>query len=462
MKRIDSYAVRCLLAAVSGAVYSLAFPPLGWGWLVFPSLAGLLVSIRGQQGTRGRALGFLFGMAAFGIGLSWLMAVFGPAAIVLWMVLAAFPALFVHLQGMAAHAGMSGWKFVIFTAVNWSGWEFIRAELFPLRFPWMTGGLAMGPNTLLPWIGVYGVGFFVMLAVVLAVSGKWKAALVPVLVLGGGVAHFRKVPFEAPREVDAVRIAALQYEAVPLRTLLSVTRELPVDVEYAVWPEYAVSDDLMADAKAAGKVESLVAERNLTLTLGTKSGSGADWRNIALTLEPGKVVGKHTKNHTVHFFNDGKTGTSAVPVETKFGKVGTPICFDCDYEGVIRRMTAAGAEMIVSPVMDAAHWSARQHDQHAELFRIRACENGRWLFSSASSGISQAIDPRGKVRARKDAMEEGVMVATIGREARLTFYTRAGWIFPWIVTGVAAAGWTGLASGAMAERFRKRDGKKRE
>jgi len=104
-------------------------------------------------------------------------------------------------------------------------------------------------------------------------------------------------------------------------------------------------------------------------------------------------------------------------------------------------MTKAGAEVILSPVMDGKAWTARQHDQHAELFRIRACENGRWIFSCASSGVSQAIDPRGQVHARLAAMEEGTLTATIRRETKLTFYTQAGWLVPWFVLVAAVAGW---------------------
>jgi predicted amidohydrolase len=126
------------------------------------------------------------------------------------------------------------------------------------------------------------------------------------------------------------------------------------------------------------------------------------------------------------------------------GKVGTPICFDCDYEGVVRKMTAAGAECFLVPLMDAESWTARQHDQHAELFRIRACENGRWMFTCGTSGVSQLIDANGHVHNRLAAMEQGVLSGRLVREVGLTIYTRFGWLFPWGVLGVAAACWVFL------------------
>jgi len=104
-------------------------------------------------------------------------------------------------------------------------------------------------------------------------------------------------------------------------------------------------------------------------------------------------------------------------------------------------MTAAGAEMFIVPSMDAKSWSIRQHDQHAELFRLRACENGRWMFVCATSGVSQVIDPHGFIHASLPALAEGTLTGMIQRESRLTFYTRAGWLTPWIVLTVAGLCW---------------------
>ena len=94
--------------------------------------------------------------------------------------------------------------------------------------------------------------------------------------------------------------------------------------------------------------------------------------------------------------------------------------------------------------MDSAKWTARQHDQHAELFRIRACENGRWMFVCATSGVSQAIDPRGHLHGRLEALAQGPFTGTIRRETKLTFYTRCGWLTPWVALALAAICWLWL------------------
>jgi len=431
------------LAVLLGGSYALAYPPFGWRWIVFPALAGLLWILHGQHGTRVRTLGFLFGLASCGVGLSWLYHIFGVLFVVLMFVLAAFPALFAEMQSRAAKHGMGGLRLAAFTACNWSAWEFIRAELFPLKFPWMTPGLALGPNAFLPWIGVYGTGLIMLLGVALVVQGLWKWAFIPFGALAAAVIVPRPVPALKQGDPGTITVAGLQYENVSLDVFLTETGKLPPGIDHVVWPEYAVPFDIRSNLRDWKMLRSLVADRDITLTFGTQldEGAGGKWRNTALTLDPDGIRGEHTKVHTVHFFNDGTPGRTATPVKTRHGMIGTPICFDCDYEGVVRKMARAGAEMFIVPIMDAASWTARQHDQHAELFRIRACENGRWMFVCGSSGTSQIIDPHGQVRAKLPALAQGILTGEIAAISTQTFYTRAGWMIPWLSLTVAALWW---------------------
>lgn len=440
---MSSFPGRCGFAVLAGVVFALAYPPLGWGWLVIPSLFGLLLALRGQSGTRARTIGFLHGMTAYAVSLSWLYHVFGTMVVILWCILAAFTALFAEMQGRAGLRGVTGWKLAAFTALNWGGWEFIRAELFPLKFPWMTSGLAMGPNTFLPWMGVYGVSALVVFAIGLLITRKWKPAVVVLAALGLSIYLNPRLPEPNANDPASIKVAGLQFENVSLDKYLMETRALPPQIQYVVWPEYAVPFDIRANERDWNLVQSLCRERNITLTLGTQSrpGGGDVWRNIALTVDPTGVLGEHTKVHTVHFFDDGTPGTKALAVPTTLGNVGTPICFDGDYEGVFRGMTTDGAEYFVAPTMDAESWSARQHDQHAELTRIRAGENGRWVFVVATSGVSQLIDSNGHLHARLGALQQGIITGTLQRETKLTFYTRFGWLTPWVVLVVAVVIW---------------------
>jgi apolipoprotein N-acyltransferase len=125
-----------------------------------------------------------------------------------------------------------------------------------------------------------------------------------------------------------------------------------------------------------------------------------------------------------------------IQIATELGALATPICFDCDYTEVARRFARNGAGCFVVPSFDAESWSARQHLQHAVLFRLRAAENARWLACAASSGVSQIIDPHGNVHASLPPMAEGVVRGSIEASNRLTPFTTVGWLFPWAAMAV--------------------------
>lgn len=73
--------------------------------------------------------------------------------------------------------------------------------------------------------------------------------------------------------------------------------------------------------------------------------------------------------------------------------------------------------------------------QHAQLFRVRAAENRRWMVVTASSGVSQIINAEGRATASLKAMKHGVLNGTIAPIREVTFFTRVGWLTPWIALG---------------------------
>ena len=80
------------------------------------------------------------------------------------------------------------------------------------------------------------------------------------------------------------------------------------------------------------------------------------------------------------------------------------------------------------------------------------------MFVCASSGVSQVINPHGQVHGRLGAMVSGTLAGTILRETRLTFYTRSGWLTPWLVLAAAAAWWIGLLLPRRRDAGRPADG----
>lgn len=418
--------IHFLVLILGGVIYALAFPPQGWSPLVFVGLGMLLWGLRGANASQAFRRGMVWGLAAFGFGLSWLGNIFSVFSPVLWLILAFFPASFAALAAFAASRGLTRWSLAAFTSLAWCAMEFIRCEIMPLRFPWMSVGLALEPWPLVSWIGVYGLGMVIVFIIAGTLHAGWKTLwLYPiVLILWALEPHLYK-PIGFP-------VALVQAETAPLSRYLELSEKTSDIAKLIVWPEYAVQKDVRASSDLAA-IQAFAAKRKAIIVFGTQTGLGGDkWQNTALTVDGTRVLGEHGKHHTVHLFNDGESGPTMKAIDTPLGRMGTPICFDCDFQDVVRHMTLDGAEFFAVPSMDAAHWGEKQHIQHAQLFRLRAAENRRPFVVAASSGISQIISANGWSSLRLPTMVADVLDGRLIPEKDLTFFTRWGWLTPWL------------------------------
>jgi len=427
--------LRFLLAFVSGAIAVFAFPPFSWSLLVFVVWPLLFLAVRGAGFKTGVRLGVVHGLALFVIALSWLWMPFHQLSIVLWFILALFPGLACGLIGWSSKKHPLAWWLPLYVAAAWSGIEYFRSEWFYLRFPWMTPGMAVGPTWLSPVVGVYGVGFVVVLMAAFVVFGrtKWRLAGLPVLALV-------MTPFPSPiyEAGQPVAVLAVQNENSDFSSYRSASESSGFRDGVILWPEYSAPFDMKPGHQEWDKVMELATDRNATVVFGSiKALPNEKHYNIARTMDATGEVGWHAKNRPVHFMDDGVAGTETVPVVTKFGTLGTPICFDCDYTEVVRRMVDAGAQAFVVPSMDVKTWSAREHLQHAELFRLRAAETGRWFAVASSSGMTQFIDPRGHRVKALPLMDDGILRGSVYLRTDKTIFVCFGWMFPWLVLGSA-------------------------
>ena len=123
-------------------------------------------------------------------------------------------------------------------------------------------------------------------------------------------------------------------------------------------------------------------------------------------------------------------GSQVVLVDTPAGRVGLSVCYDMRFPELYRRLSAAGAEILVMPAAftvptGRAHWET--------LLRARAVENLCYVAAAAQSGVhpngretygdSLIIDYWGRVLTRLPR-GTGIVSADIGRSAMLA--TRAG------------------------------------
>jgi apolipoprotein N-acyltransferase len=170
-------ALRLLAAPVSGALLATAFPALDLGPLALVALVPLLLVVETARPRQAAALGYVAGLAFFGLHLLWIAQFLSWTGAVAWLAwgalsaiqAAAFAAFFALVP---ATRPLGGWRLLVLPAA-WAVLELLRAH-HPLGgFPW--GLLALSQHDaglLLPLARVVGgVGLAaVIVAVNLAVA----------------------------------------------------------------------------------------------------------------------------------------------------------------------------------------------------------------------------------------------------------------------------------------------------
>jgi N-carbamoylputrescine amidase len=184
----------------------------------------------------------------------------------------------------------------------------------------------------------------------------------------------------------------------------------------------------------------LAAELKIVLiaSLFEKRAPGVYHNTAAVIDADGRFLGKYRKMHIPDdpryyekfYFTPGDLGFRVFP--TRFGKLGTLVCWDQWYPEAARLTALSGAEVIFYPTAigwhptEKAQYGKAQHESWELMQRSHAVANGCYVISvnrtgfegDASGGIefwgqSFAADPSGTVLVRASADQEEVLVVDV-------------------------------------------------
>lgn len=151
--------------------------------------------------------------------------------------------------------------------------------------------------------------------------------------------------------------------------------------------------------------------------------------NTAVLAGPDGYLGKYRKVHVAITEQvTWRRGHDWPVFDTPLGKIGMLICYDKMWPESCRELTLRGAEILVMPtawpMLPGAEEAAE--DTFTELYqlydRARAAENSRWFVSANFAGtlggaeflgLSQIVDPTGRVVATTGHRQPGMALATI-------------------------------------------------
>ncbi len=467
-----------LLPAVAGAACVLGFAPFGaWPVPILALAALFAVWARSASPLQAALSGYSFGITFFLTGVSWVFVslhFYGgmPAALaaLATFLFCAFLALLPALAGWLTVrvAGASASNRLWLAPAAFAACEWVRGWIFT-GFPWIDLGTSQVPASPLagfaPWLGAYGVSLAVAgaAALVAALAASFALSRTRVLLIAAIVALFALggvaplVPWTQPAG-PPLTIALLQgnvpqelkwRDETRMATLAEYRRMiLEANAKVVVLPETALPafwDQLPADYTAELREHARQTGKELLVgTVEREDRKGVrDYYNSVARLG-GAGFATYRKRHLVPFgefipagfhwilavlhipLSDFARGADLQPALEAGGvKFAIAICYEDMFgEEMIDFLPAAQVLLNVSNL--AWFGDSLAPEQHLQASQMRALETGRWMVRATNTGVTAAIDERGRVVSRLPNFTKGTLVASVVPRTGSTPYSRWG------------------------------------
>ena len=481
-------------AALSGALYFLAFPGVGAWPLAFVALVPLELALRGQSPRRSLWLGWLSGIVMTLAGFHWLYPLlesYGGFPSALCLLLLFVLSLYqggrmALLSWLHARAGARGWPRALCF-----GAAFLASELWmPLLFPWYFGATM---HAVPAFVQIAELGGPILVGLVLVTTNLAVAecaalalrrqGLSRAVVAVGVVAPLVTFTYGALRisAVDAATAAAprvrvgivqpnlelLGRNAGSLALHYERTRELVArGAELVVWSEAAVQNRYSAVDYAERIPREIGRHLGVPTVIGTvlfRQRPGAEEAtdplaryelfNVAVvTDETGALRGRYDKQYLLPFgeylplaetfpflrdlsphsgrFSPGPM-QEALPVGGH--RLGALICYEDILPSFVNELVRREQpEMLVNLTNDTWFGDTAEPWIHLALASFRAIEQRKFLVRATNSGVSAIVDPVGRVTLASATYEEQALLGTAGYSKARTVFSYVGQTPLWI------------------------------
>lgn len=497
---------RLLIAAISGAALSLSFTGLYLSIYSWICVGVLLLVVFGSRGRIAFACGFLHALLFVLTSVPWIatvLSVHGGLSVaggwaVLLLIAAAWGVLIGSFTWVVYRISQRSMEMACIAApFVWVTFEFVRAHLPEISFPWNLLGYPASTNLgllqIAPLTGIYGLsflsaGFNALLAWIVASE---KMALKQRIVIGAGAAAIlgiamltgpHLVPDAKGQHVArAVQLNFPEVEEYPpnwfpkntaqldeiAKLSLSPSAEKP---DLLVWPE-APAPFSFEDAQFAKMASNLATRFGHPFLAGViewkppvdpsdhvPPGQQAAYNSAILVDPQGQRVFTYDKIHLVPFgeyepfplihrvvahlsdevggFHKGnKYAVGRLPDGHTFAVF---ICYEAIYPGEVRRFAGNGAQLLLNISNDGWFGRSAAAEQHLHMVRVRAVENRRWIVRATNNGFTASVDPYGRMVQPLPPDVRAAADLPYDFRADETIYTQFGDWFAWLCVMVSA------------------------
>jgi apolipoprotein N-acyltransferase len=497
--------LRLLVAAISGGALALSYAGFYLSIYSWICVGILLVVLFEARPWVAFGCGFLHGFCFVLTSVPWIAEVLavhgGLSRAGGWGVLLLIAAIWSIAMGLTTWAihriSLRSVTLACATApFFWIAFEFFRAKLPEISFPWNLLGYPAAYNLgllqLTTITGIYGLSFVVVAFNALlawADVATWPPPRRRVAILGGAAALILIVMLVGPRLVPlhesnhwarAVQLNFPEAQEYPPDWFATHTADLdearrlsleptPRHPDLLVWPEapapFSFQDPQFAKLASALAIRfqhpfvaGVVDWKRETVS--DKSGSHTSLApfNSALLIDAqGQRVFSYDKVHLVPFGEyepfplihrvvsnvSGEVGGFRKGTTYSVGRLPEGyafsifICYEAIYPGEIRHFAANGAQLFVNISNDGWFGHSAAAEQHLRMARVRAVENRRWLIRTTNNGITVSIDPYGRIFRRIPSDIRGAIDLPYDFRTDKTIYSRFGDWFPWLCVVVS-------------------------
>jgi apolipoprotein N-acyltransferase len=187
-----------------------------------------------------------------------------------------------------------------------------------------------------------------------------------------------------------------------------------------VWPEYAIPDDITTNKDLYSDISDLAKQTGAYIVFGSlekTERTDSRYRYIRDVAHIFARNGDHrgTYASVIPFPYEGNIvpGSEYPVFSTELGKFGIVICWEEYHEFINKKYRDLGANFFIHMVNDAPIRDWNTMKTRVRRSRFRASQNNRYVIRAANSGITEVVNPYGKVTAALEPNKEGFLIADI-------------------------------------------------
>jgi len=461
-------------APIAGILLTLSFAPFDYSCLALLALVFLFACWQHSSAKRAALRGYLFGLGAFGSGVSWVyisMHDFGGAGVLgsamLTVLFAGFWALFPALAGYVSVKMIEvnkGLGRILLMPVIWMLVEYLRGYWVLNGFPWLQMAYSQLETPLagyIPVLGAYGTGFMVALTASVGVeifrSNKRLLLITVLAVLWGTGGLLRNQTWT--HEIGLpIRVSMIQGNIAQdqkwrpenkINTLLKYKRmtEEHWDSNVIIWPETAIPAYLdQVEENFLAPLANDAKRHNTDLIISVPVQETAPLKNFNAVITRGKEQGIYRKSHLLPFGEyqplQPLSGFVLDMIHIRLGNFtpgaenqpllkagGYPFITLICYEDVFGDLSIRGlpeAAFLVNVTNDGWFGNSLEPHQHLQMARMRAMETGRFLLRATNTGMTAVVSPKGETINQAPLFQETALTVAITPMGGMTPYANLG------------------------------------